>query len=158
MKTRLSIAAALALGTLSLTACGGEPAADEAPEGVPGLQASNARLILPAVEGNPAALYFELSNGGDSGVAVRSAFVEGAGSAQIHDVMEYDGAMQMNETGPQVVPAGGTLSFAPEGLHVMAFDVAGLEPGDTTEVTLTAAGGDKLSFEAEVRGPADDRE
>ena len=40
----------------------------------------------------------------------------------------------------------------------MAMNVSpDLEPGDTTEVTLTVSGGDKFSFPAEVRAAGEDR-
>ena len=155
MKSAIRLAALASIATFSLTACGSEPEATEtaAPDGVPGVSVENARLILPAVAGNPAAVYFDLSmDDTGSATAVRAASVADAGSAQVHQTMEYGGEMVMNEAGPEALRPGETLSFSPGGLHVMAFDLAeGLAVGDTTEVTLTVVGGDKFSFPAEVR-------
>lgn len=152
MKT-LFAAAALGLVTLSLGACSGAqedgPAATD--ENPTGLEVSNARLILPAVAGNPAAVYFDLKNGGTRAVAVRRADIADAGKTEMHDVMEFDGKMTMNEMGPTTVPQGETVKFEPGAKHVMAFDLSPeLKPGSKTELTLTIAGGDKASFEVPV--------
>jgi copper(I)-binding protein len=151
MKTYLA-AAALALGTIALAACSGSqdapPAAEENPTG---LEISNARLILPAVAGNPAAVYFDLRNAGTRAVAVRSADIADAKSTAMHDSMEFDGKMTMNDMGPTAVPQGQTIKFEPGGKHVMAFDLSPeLKAGGKTELTLTIAGGDKASFEVPV--------
>lgn len=149
-----------AAGISSLTACSGGADEAEAPAdaGIAGLEVSNARLVLPPVSGNPAAVYFDLANTSDRGIAVRTAAVEGAKSAQIHGTMEWSGEMTMGETGPQSVQPGGTLSFEPGGLHVMAFDLApDVKEGGTAEVTLTAAGGKTMTFPAEVRGAGEER-
>lgn len=159
MKPVFAVLLAGAAG-LSLTACsGGADEAEAPPEaGIAGLEAKNARLVLPPVAGNPAAVYFDLANTSDKGIAVRTAAIEGAGSAQIHGTMEYSGEMTMGETGPQSVQPGDTLAFKPGGLHVMAFDLAPeVKEGGTVEVTLTAAGGKTMTFPAEVRGAGDER-
>lgn len=151
MKT-LYAAAVFALSTLTLAACSGsEEAAPAAEENPTGLEISNARLILPAVAGNPAAVYFDLKNGGTRAVAVRKADIADAGRTEMHDVMEYDGKMTMNEMGPTTVPQGETMKFEPGAKHVMAFDLSPeLKAGAKTELTLTVAGGDKASFEVPV--------
>lgn len=155
------ICAALLLATAlpSLAACGAEPAAQTVAEtGIPGLAASNARLVLPAVSGNPAGVYFDLANTGERGVAVRKATVAGAGSAQIHGTMEFSGEMTMGETGPQSVLPGQTIKFEPGALHVMAFDLdPATKAGDSVTITLTAAGGKTMEFDAEVRAAGDER-
>ena len=53
---------------------------------------------------------------------------------------------------------GDEVSFEPGGKHVMAFEVSPeLQPGGTTEVTLTIAGGDKHSFEVPVMAAGEER-
>lgn len=156
----LFAAVALTVGTLSLAACSGgadAPAAD-AEANPTGLTISNARMMLPPVAGNPAAIYFDLKNEGTRAVAVRRADVADAGSAQMHDVMEYGGEMTMAEGGPTTVPAGGTVKFEPGGKHVMVFDLSSeLKAGASTEMTLTVAGGDKVSFPVPVQAAGADR-
>lgn len=145
---------------LGLSACADEADAPVEPprEGsVPGITISDARLVLNAVEGNPAAVYFNLSYDGDKGLAIRDARVEGAGDADVHAVMEYDGRMQMNTANPVPLTTGTEVAFEPGGLHIMAFDPSGdLTPGTTTTVTLVLAGGATHEFEAEVRAIGDD--
>lgn len=149
----LIAAALLAAGTLSLAACSGEPAAeaDNADSNPTGLEVANARLILPAVAGNPAAVYFDLTNAGERSVAVRAADIADAKSTEMHDMMEYNRVMTMAAMGPLTVPKGETIKFAPGGKHVMAFELSpDMKAGAKTELTLTIAGGDKASFPVKV--------
>jgi hypothetical protein len=159
MKT-LFIAAALAAGTLTLTACsdGADTAVPDADANPTGLTVSNARLMLPPVAGNPAAIYFDLKNEGTRAIAVRRADVTDAKSASMHDMMEYNRAMTMADMGPMTVKQGETVKFAPGGKHVMVFDLSpDLKAGDTTEMTLTVAGGDKVSFAVPIQAAGAER-
>ncbi len=83
MKSSVLAAAALSVAALGLVSCGDSAPEQpvEAPEGVPGLTVTNARLVLPPVEGNPAAVYFDLAYEGDRNVALTRAHVQGAESA-----------------------------------------------------------------------------
>jgi copper(I)-binding protein len=154
---KISVWSAIALGIVALgpTACGDAPEEAEtgpaAPEGIAG---TNARLMLPAVAGNPGAVYFDVANTGAAGRMIRAAAVEGAGSSMMHTTAE--GAMQ--ETLQVMVAPGETLKFEPGGAHVMAMRLADtVKPGGKTEVTLTFVGGDKISFPADVRAAGDER-
>lgn len=158
MKT-LFAAAALIAGPLALAACSGaqEPAPEE--EANPtGLTVTNARLLLPPVAGNPAAVYFDLKNDGARAVAVRRADIADAKSTSLHDMMEYNREMTMADMGPMTVKQGETISFEPGGKHVMAFELSPeLKPGGKTELTLTIAGGDKVSVELPVQAAGAER-
>lgn len=151
MRSKLA-AVLLASATLALAACSQtDDAAPPVDENPTGLVVSNARLILPPVKGNPAAVYFDLKNEGTRAVAVRSADVADAARAEMHDVMEYGGKMTMNEMGPTTIAKGETVKFEPGGKHVMVFDLSPeLAAGGKTEMTLTVAGGDKVSVEVPV--------
>lgn len=152
MKT-LFAAASLALGSIALAACsGGTADAPAETEANPtGLEITNARLILPPVAGNPAAVYFDIANKGAKNMAVRSADVADAKSAMMHDMMEYGREMTMAEMGPLMLRPGESAKFEPGGKHVMAFDLSpDMKPGAKTELTLTVAGGDKVSAEVTV--------
>ncbi len=160
LKRTILASVMLSAASLSLTACGGNADNQAAvePDGVPGLTASNARLVLAPVTGNPAAVYFDLSYDGDKTVAVSRAAIEGAETAQMHDVTEWSGKMVMGEMGPFVIHKGEKVSFAPGAKHIMAMNVSPeLKPGGTTEITLIVAGGDKISFPAEIRAAGEDR-
>lgn len=150
MKNALISCALLAAAPLVLTACGEEPPAEEGEPQI-GLEVSNARLILPAVAGNPAAVYFDITHKGDRGVAIRSAFVDGAESAELHEYVEYDFQNQMVPMMQMTLQPGESESLEPGGRHVMATNIADtIKAGDKVEVTLTIAGGDKHTFEADV--------
>ncbi len=151
MKT-IYAAFALGLAGTMLAACSEAPAETE--EAAAPLAASNARLFLPAVEGNPGVVYFDLENTGDRAISVRRADVEGAASAELHDYMEYDDT-EMGSIGVVTVQPGETTSFKPGDLHVMAFELdPSLQAGGSTTVTLTMAGGTTMDFDAEIM-PAD---
>ena len=80
--------------------------------------------------------------------------MEGAGSAELHDYMEYDDT-EMGSIGVVTVQPGETVSFEPGGKHVMAFDLSpDLKPESVTSVTLTMAGGKTMAFDVDVL-PAD---
>lgn len=159
MKSTLFTSVALALGALGLSACGsgGEPAAEASPDGFPGIEVSNARLVLPAVKGNPGAAYFDVDYSGDGAAMIRAASVAGAESTMMHYTAESsDGTTAMHEL-PQIkVDKGKTLKFEPGGNHLMAMGLPDtLKAGDSVEITITFVGGDKISFPAEVRAAGD---
>lgn len=148
--------AALALG---VTACGGEteepvPANPEAPQGI---TVSDARLNLPAVAGNPGALYFTVENDSEADIMLMSTNVEGADSTVMHQTATWNNRPDMQEVLQLPVPAGESLVLEPGGFHVMAMNLEeGLQVDGQTEVTLTFAGGDKISFPAEILAPGDE--
>ena len=145
-------AVALGLGALALGACSQD--ATEAEEAVAPLSVTEGRLFLPAVEGNPAAIYFNLTNDSDRAIAVRKAEVEGAARAEMHDYLDVDESV-MSMVDSVTLEPGETLSFEPGAKHVMAFEVSpDLKPESVTSVTLTMLGGDTMSFDVDVL-PAD---
>ena len=123
---------------------GGKTAESGAPETKPGLVLTGGVLMLPIVEGRPGAAYFRLENGGGKPVSLAGVYVEGAGSAEMHETRAGSMAkIDTLELGP-----GDTVTFERGGLHVMAFDLSpDLAEGRTlqTEITLTFSDGDKLS-------------
>lgn len=162
MKNTVLARVGLGISALSLASCGGEAEqaeqVEQMPDGVPGLNVSDARMVLNPVSGNPAAIYFNLSYGGDKRLQVRRVDVLDAESAMFHGYMDYNFEVQMMETGPFLIEKNQTLEFKPGGEHVMAMNVSPeLKPGGKTEATLTIAGGDKFSFPVEVRAAGDER-
>ena len=121
-------------------------AASGAAAGIPGVTLAGARLVLPAVPGNPGAAYFALDNESKSTVAIVSVAIAGAGKTEMHtpDMKTVDRA----EAEPRT-----TLTFAPGKLHAMVFDVsAELQAGTQTELTVTFSDGDKVSVPAQIQG------
>ena len=152
MKRAIWMAAALGLAAAGLAGCSEAPdPAEAAPEGPEGISVTDARLMLPAVAGNPGAVYFEVKNAGDKNRVIRAVSVAGAGSTAMHSAA-------MEELAQIPVPPGEGAKLTPGERHVMAMDLADtVIAGGTAEVTLTFVGGDKLSFPAEVRAAGDER-
>ena len=123
-----------------------------------GLTVSNARVVLPPVAGNPAAVYFDLSYEGAPGVTLDAVDIAGAGMTMIHDYAESAGKMQMVMTDAVPLDAGTPLSFAPGGLHVMAMDPSdALKAGGNAKITLTLSNGMTATLDAPVRAAGDER-
>lgn len=152
MTKHIRAALALAAAALMPVACSEAPEqAEAAPEAPEGVSATNARLMLPAVAGNPGAVYFDLANASETNRVIRAVSVAGAGSAMMHTA-------DMQEMTQVVTPPGETVKFAPGEQHVMAMDLADtVVAGGQAEVTVTFVGGDKVSFLAEVRAAGDER-
>jgi periplasmic copper chaperone A len=119
---------------------------------------ANARMVLPPVSGNPAAIYFDLTYAGDATVAFESAAVEGAGTTMIHIISKDETGAHMMDHGPFNVAPGETVEFKPGELHIMVVDLAPeIVAGGTVPVTLAFSDGVSRSFQAEVRVAGDER-
>lgn len=155
----------LVAAALALSACGSEPAdvaGDETvveqsatgPDAPVGITVVDGRMTLPAVSGNPGAVYFTITNDGSGDLALAAASVADAEMAMLHQTLASNGETRMEHVDAVAVRAGETVEFAPGGLHVMAMEPSeDLSIGGTTEVTLTFTNGDKVSFPAEIVGP-----
>lgn len=162
MKTGRTIKSAMLAGALGsamlLSACGGEAEApvEEVEGQIPGMTVENARMALNAVQGNPAAVYFDLKYDADRALSISRAEVTGAASATLHDYGEYDFKVQMMEALPIPLTKGDEVNFKPGGLHVMAFEPsADLQAGGKAEVTIIVSGGDSHTFEADILAAGD---
>lgn len=135
----------LASAVLLLAGC--SPQAPSDPDAKPGLSVGEARLVLPAVTGNPGAAYFSVTNGSDKETSLANVSIEGAGKAELHETKEGS----MTPLNWVQLAAGQTVTFAPGGKHVMAFDLdSKLKAGDVTEMTLVFSDGDKLSTPLQI--------
>ncbi|GAA4643802.1 hypothetical protein GCM10023115_17620 [Pontixanthobacter gangjinensis] len=161
MTTRFFASLALGIATFGLSAC--DSASDEAevtaaPEGVAGLTITNGRMVLPAVNGRPAAVYFDLAYDGDDNQTVSAIYVEGAENAMMHEYAEKDFKVQMIPLESLDLTKGVKVSFEPGGKHGMAMSVSPeLSAGGKTEVTLIMADGDKTTFVADIKSAGDER-
>jgi copper(I)-binding protein len=153
VKTAIIAPLALILATLGLAACGSgqQPAAKHTSGPAQGISVSDGRLVLPAVPGNPGAVYFTVHNDSDRQTTLDAAEVDGAKGAMLHEMSMVSGHTDMREVKDMDVPAHGELVFAPGGRHVMATDLdSSLKPGAATDVTLSFASGEKATFPAEI--------
>ncbi|WEK47030.1 MAG: copper chaperone PCu(A)C [Candidatus Andeanibacterium colombiense] len=160
MKSAILAALALTIAGGGLASCkdGGAQPSQSAPEAPAGISAADGRLVLPAVKGNPGAVYFDITNNGDKDTAIAGAFVDGAKSAMLHTSVMSGGMSSMQDMDQIPLAKGATVSFAPGGNHVMAINLdPALTAGGTTEVTVTLASGDKVSFQAKVLAAGDAR-
>ena len=125
-----------------------------APDAKPGLALSGGRLVLPAVKGNPGAVYFTLSNGSAQPVTLAAIDVAGAGMTMLHETRQVDGHATMAGMTDPVIGPGQALVLAPGGKHVMVDAIpAGWAAGGSTELTLTFSDGDKLSAPLSLDAP-----
>lgn len=153
--TRKIAATGALLLAATLAACGqsakrnSEQASEQpaTPNAKPGISVSEARLVLPVVAGNPGAVYFDLTNGGDKLAELAGAYVEASQRAEIHETM--GGTMDV-AAGTSLAP-GETVKFEPGGKHVMVFGIAdSVKASSSLEMTLTFSDGDKLSVPLKV--------
>ena len=105
---------------------------------------------LPA--GLPAGGYFTLHNGRDEPVTLKAADSPACGMLMIHRSVHTSGMEHMMPAGDLDVPPGGTLVFAPGGLHLMCMQpTAGMKPGASVVVTLEFADGSTVVSDFAVR-------
>jgi copper(I)-binding protein len=160
MKSAIFAPLALVLASLAPAGCDSRqaPPPGEVANAPEGISITDARLVLPAVKGNPGAVYFTVHNDSASARTIGGAEVKGARSAMIHQSATANGMSEMHAMGQVAVPAGGALAFEPGGLHVMAMDLDDtLAKGGATDVTLAFEGGDKAVFPAEILAAGDAR-
>lgn len=146
---RFALPLVVSAALLSLSACSGEAnkpdaAASAAPDAMPGVTVKDSRVVLPGVTGNPGAAYFTLDNQSSGSVVIAAVSVDGAGRSELH-------AADMKVIDEGKAEAKTHLDFKPGGAHVMLFDVSDrLKPGAETELTVTFAGGDKITTRARI--------
>lgn len=100
--------------------------------------------------------YLTISNTGTADDRLVSASTPAAGMSQIHEMKMEGDVMKMNEL-PEglVIPAGGSVSLAPGGYHLMFMDLAGpLVEGGSITVTLTFEKAGTVDVEIPVGSPA----
>ena len=158
MRKALTVLAPLALG-LALSACqqkdkAPEAPASAAPDAKPGVAVADARLVLPAVKGNPGVAYFTLANSDTKAVALAAVAVDGVGKAEMHQTV----GGKMGPVDRVDIDPNASVSFAPGGLHVMAMEPsADWQPGGTVNVTVILSDGTSQTVAAAVRAAGDDR-
>ena len=147
-------AVALALAAMGPAACVAEsdPGADAEAAARAEVTVNNAKLMLPAVAGNPGAVYFDLANTGTRDMMISGAKVVGAANTEMH-ITEPTGMQRILQV---MIKAGETANFKEGGNHLMAMELADtIKPGDTAEVTLHFVGGDEIHFPATVHAAGD---
>lgn len=102
----------------------------------------------------PAAAYLTIRNDGkesDTLLAVRTPL---SGKAEVHTMTNDNGVMRMGPAGPVEIPAGGEVSLAPGGLHIMMMKLqAPLIKGESIEITLEFQRTGEITVPAPIYGP-----
>jgi len=106
----------------------------------------------PAAAGTTGAGFATLENHGrraDALLRVESPLVR---AVEIHQTRMEGGVMSMSRIERLPVPAGGSVTLAPGGAHLMLIDLSkAIGPGDRIPAILTFASGARLSVQFEVR-------
>lgn len=122
-----------------------------APDAKPGITVADGVLSLPVVKGRPGAAYFAVTNGSAAAATLAAVTIDGAAKAEMHETT----GGSMAPLGVVELKPGETVKFERGGKHVMVFDLAEtVKAGGTTELTLTFAGGDKVSVPLKVESMA----
>ncbi|MGD0141935.1 MAG: copper chaperone PCu(A)C [Rhizomicrobium sp.] len=100
----------------------------------------------------PAGGYFTLHNGSNKTVTLDAASSPACGMLMLHKSEEMSGMASMSDVARIDVPAGGTLSFAPGGYHLMCMNpTALLKQGTNVPVSLHLADGTAIAASFAVR-------
>jgi hypothetical protein len=108
------------------------------------------RALPPSV---PSGGYFTLHNGTAKPVTLTTAQSPACGMLMLHKSNSMTGMSSMDDVSEVIVPAGGTVKFAPGGYHLMCTE-ATAKPGQKIPVTLNFRGGAKLTATFAVRNAA----
>ena len=130
--------AALTIAATGLAACGGSSG---------GALAVNDSWTK-ATEGPMTGSFGTLVNDTAAAITVTGGSSPVAGMVELHEVVMADGEMVMQaKPGGFVVPAGGSLTLEPGGLHVMLMGLKEtLAPGVEVPITLTLSNGETLTY------------
>jgi copper(I)-binding protein len=155
---RTPIVLLFGLALLVLTACGGG--------GEEGIVVEDAWARPSPMQAGNGAVYMVIRNTGAEDDALLAADTDVARTVEIHEtfMMEAEGMgegddemdmagemMGMRPVQSIPVPAGGSATLEPGGLHVMLIEVEPLEPGQMVNLTLTFEKAGTVVVEAEVR-------
>lgn len=108
------------------------------------------RALPPSV---PSGGYFTLHNGTANPVTLVTAQSPACGMLMLHKSNSMTGMSSMDDVREVIVPAGGTVKFAPGGYHLMCME-ATAKPGQKIPVTLNFRGGTKVTATFAVRNAA----
>lgn len=132
-----------ALFAVALAACGAPPAATTA---APPPNATSASSVLELTDAwaaptpggaTVAAGYLTIANHGAEADRLIGVSSPRAQMADVHRMSMDNGMMQMRPAGALEIPAGGSVSLAPGGLHLMFMGVtAPFAEGESVPVTL----------------------
>lgn len=105
---------------------------------------------LPPTQANTAA-YVTVRNPGSEPMLITGGSAALASRVELHDTVEVDGMLRMRQQASVTVPAGGSLAFAPGGVHLMLLELERMPAaGETLELCLDI-NGEPVCIDAETR-------
>jgi copper(I)-binding protein len=105
----------------------------------------------PIVSGN-GAVYMQLMNEGGSDDILLSAETDVAEVVELHETKMEGDVMKMQPVSKIEVPAGGSTTLKPGGLHIMLINLKQqLIPGEKITLTLNFEKSGPMTIEAEIR-------
>lgn len=95
------------------------------------------------------AAFVVLQNDSDADVQVTSASTDMSDESELHEVIEQNGEMVMQQAeGGLTIPAGGSLELEPGGFHIMILGLSDdVVVGETYAVTLTMDDDSEVTFD-----------
>ncbi|HEX7848599.1 MAG TPA: copper chaperone PCu(A)C [Sphingomonas sp.] len=117
------------------------------------VSAGKAWVRLAAVPSNPSAAYFTLK-GGPRDATLTGVSTAAAIRSEMHESMNAGGMMSMAPLKLVALRAGGEVTFAPGGKHVMLYGLKA-QAGGSVPLTFTFADGKTLTTAARVVGAGD---
>jgi copper(I)-binding protein len=114
------------------------------------------RVASPAAK--TGAGFMTISNRGRVADRLLSVTTDASNRADLHGTVQQGNVMQMRaQAGGVAIPAGGTLAFAPGGLHVMFIGLKAAVPAGRmvkARLNFERAGAVEVMFKAETAGQA----
>jgi hypothetical protein len=108
------------------------------------------RAVPPVVRNSAA--FMQINNSSAEEQFLVSASTPVAATVELHMHTMDDGVMRMRQIAHIHLPANGTATLQPGGLHIMLLDLQGpLDLGDQVPITLTFEDGSSKEISAEVR-------
>lgn len=156
LTTRLLVVPALALAG-SLAACGSDDDDDAATSGDSAITVEDPWVKANTEEQQKMTGAFgTIVNSSDTDLTVVSADTSASDYTELHEVVEMDGKMVMQEKdGGFVVPAGGEHVLEPGNDHVMIMKQSEpIKPGDEVEITLVLDDDTTYTYSAQARDVA----
>lgn len=106
-------------------------------------------MAMPMMAG-----FGEIRNPCAEPVSIVGASSPAFGSVELHETTRVDGVSRMRHIETLEVPAGGTATLAPGGLHLMLMQPRSAPVlGESLEIELALADGRRLRADFEVRAP-----
>lgn len=95
--------------------------------------------------------YLTLENTGKTAVVLTGVTSPAFAEIELHEHVHQDGMMKMQQLQQVEVPAGGTVTFQPGGLHLMLFDAkTALKAGDKVALSFQFSDGSSTEHQADV--------